>query len=256
METRHSKRGLNPVKKIVFGLTIVSAGVLLLLFNLGYLDNAYRHVVFSWQSLLIALGFVNLFSKDNWYTGIILLFIGGIFFTPLLTEIPFSVIDIAIPAAIILLGIFVSIKKISTSRCHPIEHFEEYDENKTFRTRSCNKEKDLDEINIFSGGRKVITDPVFGGGSILNIFGGLELDLRQTSLKNEITTIETLNIFGGLSLIVPPDWEIKTETISILGGFADKRTDVSASESNKKLLIKGVNLFGGGEFKTTNWMKS
>lgn len=244
---------MNPVKKIVFGLTVVGAGILLLLFNLGYLNNDYRHIVFSWQSLLIALGFINLFSKDNWYTGIILLSIGGLFMTPMVTAIPFSIIDIAIPLGIILVGIFISIKKISPSKCRFKERFEEeYDQAKS---SYCKKDKDLDEINIFSGGRKVITDPSFGGGSILNIFGGLELDLRQTSLKDEVTVIECLNIFGGLSLIVPPDWEIKTETISILGGFADKRTEVTASEMNRKLLIKGVNLFGGGEFKTSVWVK-
>lgn len=246
---------MNPAKKIAFGATILSAGVILLLFNFGYLDNSYKDIVFSWQSLIIALGFINLFSKDNWYTGFILILIGGLFLAPLCTDISFSIGDVALPVGLIAIGLLVLFKKKSPFKEKIKEKIKHAKEHGVFCEEKDEDTASLDDVNVFSGGRKVITDPLFEGGSAVNIFGGLELDLRQTTLLNDNTIIEVVNIFGGLSIIIPPSWEVKTETISILGGFMDKRTEIVPSEDSKKLIIKGVNIFGGGELKTTVWVK-
>ena len=67
------------ISGIVTGLLIIAAGVLLLLFNNGNLDPAYKHVVFSWPSLVMAVGFTCIFSRCKWIFGLVLMLVGGFF---------------------------------------------------------------------------------------------------------------------------------------------------------------------------------
>jgi hypothetical protein len=57
-------------------------------------------------------------------------------------------------------------------------------------------------------------------------------------------------LFGGSNLIVPDDWKVKSEVVSILGGFSDKRLIVPNPDTEKTLLVKGVVIFGGLELKS------
>jgi len=57
-------------------------------------------------------------------------------------------------------------------------------------------------------------------------------------------------MFGGTKLIVPEDWEVKSDALSLFGGFSDKRQEQPTnSEVKKILLVKGIVLFGGVEVK-------
>ena len=91
----------------------------------------------------------------------------------------------------------------------------------------------------------------FKGGRLTSIFGGSEINLTNCKLAEGKNVIDVFMVFGGNVLIVPPDWSIKIEVVSIFGGFSDKRhnfTDESKKE-NKELYIKGMAIFGGGEIK-------
>jgi predicted membrane protein len=65
-------------------------------------------------------------------------------------------------------------------------------------------------------------------------------------------TIDVANIFGGSKIIVPEDWNIKIEVVSIFGGFDDKRSAsvIARSNTSKVVVIKGACIFGGGEVTT------
>ncbi len=76
-----------------------------------------------------------------------------------------------------------------------------------------------------------------------------EINLLQSTISKEGAHIELVAAFGGLNLIVPSDWTVKTEVVSIFGGFADKRI-LSAVSPDKQLTVKGVCIFGGGEIKS------
>ena len=83
------------------------------------------------------------------------------------------------------------------------------------------------------------------------IFGGSEINLSRCKLAEGKNIIDVFMIFGGSNIVVPPDWSIKIDVLSIFGGFSDKRqnfTDESKKE-NKELYIKGLAIFGGGEIK-------
>jgi len=56
-------------------------------------------------------------------------------------------------------------------------------------------------------------------------------------------------LFGGSSLIVPSDWNVKVEVFNIFGGYVDRRMS-NQVDYNKTLVIKGVTIFGGGDVKS------
>jgi hypothetical protein len=110
----------------------------------------------------------------------------------------------------------------------------------------------LNDSAIFNGEKKIVTSQNFKGGKIVAIFGGAEIDLTQAKLAPGKNYLELTCIFGGVTVIVPTDWNIHNEISAVLGGIEDKRrTFVRLPENDdKQLIIVGTAMFGGGEIKS------
>ncbi len=87
------------------------------------------------------------------------------------------------------------------------------------------------------------TATAFRGGTLECQFGGGTLDLRGATLDPAGAELRVQLIFGGASLLVPPDWQIVNEVKGV-GGVGDART-TTATEGGPSLRITGVVLFGG-----------
>jgi hypothetical protein len=112
------------------------------------------------------------------------------------------------------------------------------------------KDDFVDSTNIFSGTKKVVLSKNFRGGDLTNIFGGCELDLTQADMV-EPAVMDVTAIFGGATLIIPPNWAIKTDAVTIFGGISDKRKFPNAPESaTKTLILDGTVIFGGVEIRS------
>ena len=235
--TKHKR-----MKKIIFGLLLIIAGTLLLGFNVGLIPLEYKHIIFSWPMLLIAIGLMNIFGKESYFSGLILLCIGGFFLVPHFYNFPFNFTQLFWPILLILIGILVIAKRAFNH--HPFHHHFN-------RTESRLDSGYIFDKNVFSGNKIKISPCEFKGGKIENVFGGTEIDLRQTTLAEGKNVLEVKCVFGGVSLIVPPDWVIHIEISAVMGGFTDKRSIVpNTGSSNRELFIKGENVFGGGEIKS------
>ena len=98
--------------------------------------------------------------------------------------------------------------------------------------------------------KKNIISKNFKGGEIVSILGGTELDLSQADMKEE-AILEITTILGGTKLIIPSNWDIKSEAVTIFGGIDDKRKMHTITEAvEKTLILKGTVLFGGIEIKS------
>jgi len=111
----------------------------------------------------------------------------------------------------------------------------------------------MDRINesvIFSGVNRKLMTKNFQGGKATVIFGGLDLDLTQV----DFTGVVTLDLevgFGGVMLIVPPHWDVRTEMSNIAAGLEDERMFREGGvDTNKVLILKGTLLFSGLEIKS------
>ncbi len=183
--------------------------------------------LFTWQMLLIAIGLFNLLV-GNRGPAIVLIAIGAIF---LLDDLYYFDWGDLWPIILVVIGlVFI------------------------FRQRSGNwanrttDENYFDSLNIFGGGNQKITSHKLEGGKITSIFGGSEVDLREAKPVDG-ATIEVFAMFGGSSIIVPQDWNVRVEVAAILGGFEDKRTIVKV-ENAPTVVIKGTVILGGGDVKS------
>lgn len=211
--------------------------------------------LFSWQTFLIALGifigFKHGFRGAAW---LILIMVGTAF---LLRDLypELAIRRYIWPFILILIGAFIIIRprRKSWEQCG----WDNKKKNSTGDSTSIlsdeetwSKDDFVDSTSIFGGDKKNILSKDFKGGDIVNIFGGTELNLTQADIKGKVA-IEITTIFGGTKLIVPSNWEVKSEAVTIFGGLEDKRSVTALPENTDKiLLLKGTVIFGGIEIKS------
>lgn len=230
-------------------------GIFILLIGVAALLKAtmtdFPDWVFSWQMLLIALGFfIGIRHGFRNITWLILVLIGGVF---LVNDIypEFTFRPYMWPLALIIVGLFIIFKPKRRWKWH------EDDEKKESLPASpagaegeISSEDFIDSTNIFGGSKKNIISKNFKGGDLVNIFGGSELDLTQADFSGT-AVIEVTNIFGGTKLILPSNWELRSEAVTIMGGIDDKRKmTVMQDKPEKTLVLKGTVLFGGIDIKS------
>ena len=211
--------------------------------------------VFSWQSFLIALG-IFIGAKHG--------FRGGAWFLLILVGTGFLIRDIypdlAIrryiwPMVFIVIGAFIIIRPRKGSWSQSW-----WDEKKSKASEqgatildeeeTWSQDDFIDSTCIFAGSKKNILSKDFKGGDIVNIFGGTELNLTQADIKGTVV-LEITTVFGGTKLIVPSNWEVKSEAVNIFGGLEDKRNMQTIVDNPGKILVlKGTVIFGGIEIKS------
>ena len=234
-EHKH-KHHRNPGKSVAFGVLVIIAGLLLMAKNTGNLDPSVSRVVFSWEMLLIAIGALNIFGKHSIWAGLILMSIGAFFLLVNYFHLPFTLWHIFWPVIIIMIGLSLIFGTMRFKKHH-------------MYNSASTSEDIFEDLAIFGGGERKILSQDFKGGNIVAVFGGSKLDLTQAKLAEGTSVIEMVAVFGGSSLTVPADWNVRVEVLNIFGGFVDKR-NTSQIDHSKTLIIKGVAIFGGGEIRS------
>ena len=221
--------------RAILGLILIAVGAILITVNLGLIPHAISDWIVSWKMLLIVIGLVLLATKTNKGPGIVLILIGGFFIAIDYFDNIYYMHKLFWPSLIIFVGIMFLFRG---KKGHVVGHSDVITDNDF-----------IDDISIFGGGNKIITAKNFKGGKITSVFGGSTIDFSQANLANGVSEIDVVSLFGGSKLIVPRDWDIHLEVTAIFGGFADKRiVDPHIIHNpSKKLIIKGVAIFGGGE---------
>jgi predicted membrane protein len=235
------------MKKFAFGFVVVLAGLFLLAFNFDVLPHGWKHVIFSWQMLLIVIGLVSIMGNGSRLPGWILIFIGGFFLIPEIFVMHITFSHLFWPLILIGIGLMILSKRRPDLRHWP-RHFHKGNTNDPSTT--VTDEGYINETNLFSGSKHKVINQVFRGGKVSNIFGGTEIDLTHATLPDGQTELSIECIFGGVTLIVPDDWKIVLNINAVMGGFSDKRLRIGPySDTGKVLVIRGSAIFGGGEIK-------
>ncbi|MEA1886452.1 MAG: DUF5668 domain-containing protein [Bacteroidota bacterium] len=230
-------RSYSATSKIAIGVVLILLGFMLIIRNTGFMPNYFEDIIFSWQMLLIAIGFIMTLGTGNKTPGLIVMAVGGFFIIPEVLDIPFRTYRLFWPAVLIIIGIIV----ITNARLFRREHW---------RSETSSSNDVIDMVNIFGGGERRILSQNFQGGKISCVFGGGEIDLTKARLAEGTHELEIACVFGGVSLVVPPDWNIIIDVTPVLGGFSDDRkTAGSVIDMSKTLVVRGAVVFGGGEIK-------
>jgi predicted membrane protein len=224
--------------RAIIGIVLLLIGASLIANQFNIIPFQIRDVLFTWQSIIILVGIVMLSRKENNFTGYVLIGVGVFFLLPRFIDFPFEYRGLFWPVFIVLLGILLIFRSTNIFGGFGgtnIEHgfSDDY----------------IDDINVFGGHDRKINTMSFRGGKITSAFGGGTYDLTSAQLAPGINILDQITVFGGSKLIVPNDWDIKIEVVAIFGGFSDKRgkLPIQTSISEKRLVIKGVAIFGGGE---------
>lgn len=233
------------------GIFLLAIGGLALVRSFGF---PVPNWLFSWQMLLIAIGlfigFRKGFRDGGWFVPIL---IGGIFLANdyiLNGELRRHIW----PLILITIGaVFIFRPRHKHSACwrqKKISDMQGQANPSMVKDEEYSQDDFIDSTSIFSGTKKVILSKSFKGGDIVNIFGGSEIDLTQADMTAP-AVLEVTAIFGGATLIVPSNWAIKSEAVTIFGGIGDKRKIAPLTESPAKtLVLKGTMIFGGMEIKS------
>lgn len=239
-EKRHYRHEYNhlPNNRAIIGVILVLVGLFLVMRNTGFFPDFIDHVIFSWPMLLVAIGLViTVGSSGGKTSGIIVMSVGAFFLIPQIFRETFNV-NMFWPSIFIIIGIvFIFTKRkgwnsISTSP----QVGDDY----------------IDYVHVFSGGERQIVSDNFRGGKVTAVFGGSEIDFTKAKLAPGVSELELACVFGGTTIIVPDDWNIKIEVVPVLGGFGDSRklNPGRTIDSSRQLVIKGAVVFGGGEIKS------
>jgi predicted membrane protein len=216
--------------RVIIGLLLIILGALFVLRNYEIMDFPYEY--FTWEYFFILIGLLFFFLSRNKTAGVVLIAIGL-----------FNLIPELWPLLLVLIGLYIIFGRKGNFR-HSTESAE--------AGQLKNSNDYVESISIFGGSSKIVNSDNFKGGNIVSIFGGSEINLTNSKLAEGENSIEITAVFGGTTLIVPSDWNVELDVLPIFGGFGDKRMkDPNKKiQEGRKLLIKGIVLFGGGEIKT------
>jgi hypothetical protein len=79
-------------------------------------------------------------------------------------------------------------------------------------------------VAIFSGNEKKGRWELPRHMRVVAIFGGATIDLRHAVVNPGVSVIETLAIWGGIEIIVPPEIDVECDGDAIMGAFTLNRS--------------------------------
>ncbi len=226
--------------RLIFGAILIVIGGIVLLGNLDFFNVDLSFYLFSWKTILIYIGIYLLAARPQSYSGYILMGLGFIFWIPNIFGENISLHEVFWPLVLIGLGILLITRQRNRHHEKRQNNKKGYSDNKGY----------LNDISVFGGGIKIIQSDNFKGGSITAVFGGSEIDLRQVSMEEDFIVIDVFTMFGGTKLILPENWKVEWDGVSLFGGFSDKRRINTGVVTEKTLVIKGLVMFGGIEVKS------
>jgi len=104
-------------------------------------------------------------------------------------------------------------------------------------------------VNVFSGIDKRGEWVPARNVTMVNVFGGGDLDFRDAYLPDEGVTVNVICVFGGADIYVPEDVNVETNGFGLFGGFGSKVPEGRRFDG-PTIRVNGFSLFGGVDVKT------
>lgn len=253
----------NNSSRICGGLIIIGVGLVFLLRNFGYYIPEW---IFSWHILLVIIGLLIGYKRNFNGPGWIIMILVGLFFTAR-AIVDFDISKYYFPLLFVVIGLVLLFKpkRSDMDRSHRCKARwkgrmrRKYaamgainipgDDIENDKYAGLDKNDFIDSVSVFGGNHHKIYSKNFKGGDVIAVFGGSDINLTQADFEG-VVKLDIVAIFGGVKIVIPPGWEVKSEVTAIFGGTDDKRTlGVPAVEPRKVLIIEGVAMFGGVDIR-------
>jgi hypothetical protein len=213
--------------RLLAGGALVLLGVLFLLDGLDVLSAG--EVISSWWPLVIvAIGALRLLGRPpDLLGGGITTAIGLVLLAMTLDVIAGSVLTLVWPLVLIAIGLYLVLS----------------------RARAGARAHDDDTVSavvLFSGRELAPTSRAFAGGSLVALFGGIEIDLRGCLLA-EGAHLDVTAAFGGCEIHVPPGWRVRMSGPAIFAGADNGAQGQVLGPNAPTLDVRVLAVFGGVE---------
>lgn len=247
------------------GLLLLGIGMVFLLRNMGFYLPDW---LLSWHTILIIIGLLIGFKRNFEGRGwLIMVLIGGYFTLGDIFDADVSRYYFAV--AFIVMGLFLIFKPkasrlkgekwkkkqanftdASFSESTFTEQEQPADTTEAPKAGNGVDENDvIDAVCVFGGSDQYVYSKNFKGGDMVAVFGGCNVNLTQADFEGAIV-LEVVAVFGGVKIIIPSSWIVKSEVAAVFGGVEDKRGPVMISDGGTKIIkITGLALFGGVEIR-------
>ena len=224
------------IGSILWGIVLIFVGVI---FGLNALEIADINIFFDgwWTLFIIVPSFINLFMDQDKTGNIIGLIIGICLLLCCRGILNFSVVlKLIVPVILIVIGLSMIFKDALKTKIK--------EEIKRINKRNPNTRE---YCSTFGEQNVDFSKEKFNGCELTAVFGGLKCDLREAVIE-ENSVVNISSIFGGITVYVPEDINVKIVTTPIFGGVSDDRK-VKTKDSKVTLYINATCVFGGVEVK-------
>ncbi|MBK7367980.1 MAG: hypothetical protein IPJ04_08730 [Candidatus Eisenbacteria bacterium] len=219
--------------RLVFGLVLTTLGLLWTLDNLFDIDS--DAIISWWPVLLVVFGVMKLTGigadkrmiPGTIFTSAGLLLLGN------KLQLPWWHIGIGDLWPLML--IFFGVSVVMRSMRGPA-HEGEGDSDTFVRT-----------FALMGGVTRRNRSDAFRGGDLSAMMGGVELDLRDAQLADGRAILDVFAMWGGIEILVPPDWRVESEVSPIMAGYEDNTRLAPGIEPVGTLVVRGFVVMGGVE---------
>ena len=219
--------------KIVWGLLLVAAGVVLILNAFDILDV---DLFFDgWWTLFIIIPCLNgvIFERDK-VGNLVGLAIGVVLLLWRQGIVPLGILwKLLIPVVIIGVGLKLIFGAMFKKKSDVV-----------IKIKSDGAHKKTG-CAVFSGCEVKPDGEVFDGGELVAVFGGVECDLRNAIIEKDCV-IDAVAVFGGIDILLPANVNVQTDSFAIFGGIDSCPRD---NLNGVTVYVKGVSVFGGIDVK-------
>lgn len=219
-------------KNIILGIILIVVGVWFGLYATGVVKV---NLLFDgwWTLFIIVPSFLGLFDEDGRTGSLIGLFAGVLLLLSCQDVLNFDIVlKLIVPCVLIVTGLsFIFKGKIKTKNIENVKTVGGTNYNATFSGQNLDFSKEE-----------------FTGTKLDAVFGGIKCDLRNAIINDDVV-IEASAIFGGITILVPKDVNVKITSTSIFGGVDGKS---KMDKPGKTIYVNATCLFGGVEVK---WIK-
>lgn len=214
----------------ILGAILICCGVVYILGVFGLADPEFS--LDGWWTLFIIVPCFNgLLTDKNKLGSLLGLAIGVLLLLAARGVLEYGIIlKIIIPAIIVVLGIKLIVKSLSTPKSAE-------------KDTSCNQ-KEL--TALFSEQNADYSGEELTSAKIGAIFGGAKCNLKNSEIKDQCK-MNLLCAFGGVEITVPENVNIKSNMLCIFGGVSDKRKN--NTDANITIYLDGFCMFGGIDIK-------
>lgn len=225
---------MNKTSNLLWGLLLVIVGII---FGLNALEITNINIFFDgwWTLFIIVPCLIDLFKEDDKTGNIIGLTIGIFLFLSCQDIVDFSIIwKLLIPFALVLVGLSLIFNDSLKGKIKK-------------EIKKLNKNNDKEYCATFGNQNLDFDQEKFTGCSLNAIFGGVKCDLRNAIIKED-TVVNASAIFGGISILVPENVNIKITSTPLFGGVSDERK-TKTNDNKVTLYINATCMFGGVSVK-------